>query len=71
MHQGRWLQRVSSPFASQIGRRPAPKLFIDNFHNAVSRFDVTLTPGLEQCAHVNPRAIDLVHGRLLPRTLPR
>src|SRR5207249_4913566 len=70
VHQGRRLQRVSGAFASQICRRPPPKLPIDHFHNAVSRFDVTLTPSLEQRAHVNPCVVDPVHGRLPRRILP-
>ena len=59
------------PFASQIGRRPPPKLLVDHFHEAVSRFDVALTPRLEQRADVSPCVVDPVHGRLLRRILPR
>ena len=71
MHQGCRLQCVSGTFASQICRRPPPKLLIDHFHHAVSRFDVALIPGLQQRAHVNPCVVDPVHGRLLRRILPR
>src|SRR5207237_5109954 len=62
--------RVSGAFASEVCRRPPPKLLVDDVHNAVSRFDVTLPPSLQQSGHVNPCVVEPVHGRLPWRILP-
>ena len=70
MNERGGLQRVAGSFTTQIGSRTPPKLLIDDFHNAVSRFHVTLTPSLQQRAHVTPCVVDPVHGRLLRRILP-
>ena len=37
----------------RYARRPPPKLLIDHFHEAVARFDVALTPSLEQRVRVS------------------
>ena len=51
VHEGRGLQRVARPLATQAVRRPPPQLLVDQRKEAVAGGDVPLAPGLQQLRH--------------------